>query len=250
MHYQNKNEWYIIPKYPKYEINHNGDIRNRKTNRILKGSLTPDGYKINMLRGEDNQSHFIKVHRLVAEMFLPNPNNYTIVNHIDGNRSNCNVNNLEWATSKQNATVGNVKENMASSRNILINEYSGDGSYIRTWVSVLAVATYYQTVPSNIQRSLTNGSMSCGHFFRRWNGNNDPINVENIKVRKPKIDYETLGEIDPSFLFPTNNLTSIIDEIRQRESEDYVSLSQAKKDMAFLEIYVTQLENFLTKQHD
>lgn len=66
-----------------------------KSTRLLSsGYLVTDLYK-------DNKSKTAKIHRLVAETFIPNPNSKETVNHIDGNKLNNRVDNLEWATHRE-----------------------------------------------------------------------------------------------------------------------------------------------------
>ena len=66
--------------------------------KILKPSIRPRGYKhIKLLDKRD-----FDIHRLVAIHFLDNPNNLPAVDHIDGNKLNNNVNNLEWVSIKEN----------------------------------------------------------------------------------------------------------------------------------------------------
>lgn len=83
-----------------YYITEEGKLFNKKTNNWLKGSIS-GGYKVFSIRTQ-NKKYDRLAHRLVAEYFLPNPNNLPIVNHIDGNKLNNNINNLEWTTIQEN----------------------------------------------------------------------------------------------------------------------------------------------------
>ena len=73
--------------------------------RKIKGKImnytTRSGYNVLVLR-RNNKRQSKQVHRLVAEAFIPNPNNYPVVNHKDTNRKNNHVSNLEWVTVKEN----------------------------------------------------------------------------------------------------------------------------------------------------
>ena len=85
-----------------YEIDSNGNVYSLRNGLILKSYSNGIGYmKVNLY---DQNGHCKKkyVHRLVAESFIPNPNNLQEVNHIDCNKQNCNVNNLEWCDRKSN----------------------------------------------------------------------------------------------------------------------------------------------------
>ena len=70
--------------------------------KLLKQSFTSTGYKKVELYKDGKRKSF-KVHRLVAIAFIPNPDNKPEVNHIDGNKINNNIDNLEWVTSSENS---------------------------------------------------------------------------------------------------------------------------------------------------
>ena len=53
------------------------------------------GYLAIVLRDKEQKKHLLKIHRLIAKNFIPNPNNYTQVNHIDWDKANCAIENLE-----------------------------------------------------------------------------------------------------------------------------------------------------------
>ena len=83
-----------------FYITEKGEVFNQKTKHWLKGSIS-GGYHIFSLRFK-NKKYDKLAHRLVAEAFLENPNNLPMVNHIDGNKLNNNVSNLEWVTASEN----------------------------------------------------------------------------------------------------------------------------------------------------
>lgn len=88
-----------------YQISNYGRVKSlrKKCGTIIKEesmrklSLTRDGYyKVRLIRGDKDVT--TRVHRLVAKAFIPNPENKETVNHIDGNKLNNHVDNLEWST--------------------------------------------------------------------------------------------------------------------------------------------------------
>lgn len=84
-----------------YEVSSLGRVRNTDTNYILKGQITPEGYRSVGLR-INNKIKQRRVHRLVAMAFLDNPQNYPVVNHKNEIRNDNRVENLEWCDTKYN----------------------------------------------------------------------------------------------------------------------------------------------------
>lgn len=87
--------WKEIPEWNWYLINEQGQVFNSRTNKNVYGDINNIGYHRVTLYDHGKQKRFF-VHRLVAQLFLDNPDNRNEVNHIDGNKDNNNVNNLEW----------------------------------------------------------------------------------------------------------------------------------------------------------
>lgn len=92
----------LIEGFEDYEIYENGNIRSLKSNKILKPRLDSKGNYLILGLYKDGKQYTKYVHRLVAENFIPNPQNKMEVNHINGNKTDNRVENLEWATRSEN----------------------------------------------------------------------------------------------------------------------------------------------------
>ena len=113
-------EWKSITGFSNYIISNNGKIKSINYNKTGKSKeLIPhklsNGYLGVTLYDDTKKPHMLLIHRLVAITFIPNPNNYKIINHIDENRNNNFVDNLEWCDYKYNLNYGTRNKKLANS---------------------------------------------------------------------------------------------------------------------------------------
>lgn len=93
--------WKTCNVCPNYEVSNYGDVRRKDTGKILKQKLDKSNIlMVNLSMGARGKAKYFLVHRLVAEAFVPNPDNKPWVRHIDGNIINNEACNLEWTDAK------------------------------------------------------------------------------------------------------------------------------------------------------
>ena len=140
-------EWKDIKDYEgKFQVSSYGNIRNINYYgtgiiKIVNQRPNENGYMVVSL-SKNKKTKPCKVHRLVAETFLPNPENLPEVNHKDENKTNNRVENLEWKTHRGNCNHGTRNErifekttNGKCSKKVL--QFSKSGEFIREWPSVM-----------------------------------------------------------------------------------------------------------------
>lgn len=157
--------WRFIDNYPNYEVSNLGRVRNSKLGRLLKG-VDNKGYVRVSLSNEYGKKLFL-VHRLVAQAFIPNPNNFPQINHKDENPSNNSVENLEWCDSKYNLNYGNRRRKAIVSTQKPISQYSVSGEFIKNWDSTTTAAQVLNADKSGICNCLKgNRKTAYGYIWK------------------------------------------------------------------------------------
>lgn len=123
--------------------------------KILKPSKTNAGYLYVQLSKNSIGKKF-KVHRLVAEAFIPNPDNLPTINHRNENKCDNRADNLEWMTVKDNSNYGSRNKNLSKTllnhptKSKPVIQYTIDGVFIKEWPSVSEVKRAYNFDNSTI----------------------------------------------------------------------------------------------------
>lgn len=181
---EEREEWYDVPKFEgRYKVSNYGKVYSllRKERRgstlVTKGGYflsTPDdedGYPrltlVKQLDSDDSSKVYRydrPLHRFIAETFIPNPHNYTCVNHIDGNKHNNRIDNLEWCTNMQNMQhsidIGlrsNTVYNNPNALPTIVVDLHG----VKHRFESIQQASYYLNVDSESLRLYLHGQRRC-----------------------------------------------------------------------------------------
>lgn len=183
-------EWKAIKGYEDYYISNLGRIKSinsyNNKDREEKTLIPTDngnGYKlIRLCKKGKKQNKYI--HRLVAEAFIPNPLNYKEVNHIDNNKANNNVNNLEWCTRSYNVKYSYRKGKHIPTKNMLgrkganhpiskpIMQYDLNGNLIREYESANLASQITGICYGSIKKCRNRKVKTAGGFIWRYSNEN------------------------------------------------------------------------------
>ena len=148
-----------IKSLERYKDNHSK--KQLVKEKIRKQIISKTGYYTCMLN-KNGKIKLFKVHRLIAEAFIPNPNNYPIINHKDGNKLNNDISNLEWCNYSHNGKeayrLGLIKNNTYgikkynNSLKIKVNQYDLKGNFIKKWKCISDIQKELNYATTNICR--------------------------------------------------------------------------------------------------
>ena len=168
----NNEIWKDVKGYPNYMVSNLGNVKSLNYNRsgkeqILKPIPNTFGY-LQVGLCKNGKPKFYKVHRLVAEAFIPNPNNKPCIDHINTNRTDNRVDNLRWCTYRENNNNPISKKKKIGKLNYKskpIIQLSLNGDFIKKWDCAWEVERDLGYSQSNISMCC-NGKLKSAYKFK------------------------------------------------------------------------------------
>jgi hypothetical protein len=174
----NEEIWRQIDDF-NYEVSDRGNIRNTKTQKILIPSIK-NGYQMVHI---NHKSYTL--HRLIAQIFIQNPDNKNKVNHKDGNKLNNITDNLEWVTQKENVQHS-VDNKLIQPKLRPVKQFTLDGIFIKEYESIQAASNIVEKTTRAIEKVCNRVNKTAGGFT--WQFSN-PVQQCDINQAKDIIGY-------------------------------------------------------------
>ena len=201
----------------RYRILFNG-VRAVIKGRLLKANVNKKGY---YSYGFSYDGKYVakRINRLVAELFIPNPDNLPEVNHIDENTDNNRIDNLEWCTHKYNMNYGTRINRVIEKTSKSIEQYDLNGNFIKEWDS-LAKASRELNISRGTLCSCIKGQVkSCGGYQWKYKDRDKNINKYNSKIVIRKVVQLDLN----------NNVINIYDNLHEAKRCTGIFTTQIRK---------------------
>jgi hypothetical protein len=151
-------------EYNGFLIDEDFNIYNKHNGRKLTPYLGSDGY-MHVRRRENRKIYYSRVHTIIANVFVANPNNYNYVNHIDSDKTNNNPSNLEWCTNSQNVKhAWESKGNTFHKRNTCVIVYDLEGNLVGKYNSIREVGKILK-VNRHVVARILKGERKCNYPY-------------------------------------------------------------------------------------
>ncbi len=188
----------VHPEYSSYYVFSDGKIFSTKGNRYLKQTQNSQGYLRVGVLDKKGKRWSIYVHRIVAQCFIPNPDNKPIVNHMDGNVKNNNIENLEWVTDKESMNHA-IREGIKARGFKPVEQYSKEGKLMVTYPSLQEAAKALNVSRGSVCDACRGKYKTCrGYTLKYAGGIRSKDNADEIWIKIKEMDgYEAsnLGRI-------------------------------------------------------
>lgn len=167
---KNNEIWKDIEGYEgMYQVSNLGRVKSIKfrKEKILKPGRDTYGYlHISLSKNGERKQYLI--HRLVAQAFIANPDNLSMINHKDENPSNNRVENLEWCTAKYNNNYGTKIQRIAGKLSKPVLQFTKDGKLVKEWKSTMDVERNLGYSKGNISSCCTGRYKSAYRFIWKY----------------------------------------------------------------------------------
>ena len=221
-------EWRTIFDFPNYEVSNKGNIRSKEYNdslghlrssKKLKKQVNNCGYEYVILSSKEEKHKTLTVHRIVAKTFIPNPEEKEDVNHIDGNKLNNNVNNLEWTTTQENI-IKRYEIGIDGNNYKRVSQFDKDGNLVGSFPSSYEAERITGISRTHIGGCCRGERLTAGGYVWKFEIE-EPKKIEKITVREKTLGFPngewTARNMDKAFAIKINELIDKINNLKVEE---------------------------------